>query len=396
MKKKLLCTTSLIITPILILILITTMSIINLPKKIYIRNEKTVQSIAPIGNTINKVKDNENKYQIKFLGVIPLKSLEVQKIKNLEVYPGGIPIGVRVNSEGVLIVGYSDIEVNNKKEESPGKSGGLEIGDIILKVNDEEMENSVDLLKTIKQCEKEDIKVDILRDGKNFTKIIHLKKENAKDYKIGLWIRDSTAGVGTLTFFDANTKKFGALGHPITDCDTNEPFIIKKGNLLESSIISIRRGEKGSPGELRGIFINEQTPAGDIQKNTESGIFGEIKNIDAMNKERKPLKVGFRDEIYVGKAKIISTIDESGPQEFDIEIEKLLNQSTPGSKSMVIKITDPRLLEKTGGIVQGMSGSPIIQNDKIVGAVTHVLINKPDTGYGIYIEWMLQDAGIIK
>ena len=396
MKKKLLCTTSLIITPILILILITTINIVKLPKKIYIRNEKTVQSIAPIGNTIDKVKDNENKYEIKFLGVIPLKSLEVQKIKNLEVYPGGNPVGVRVNSEGVLIVGYSDVEVNNRKEESPGKSGGLEIGDVILKVNDEDMENSIDLLKTIKQCEKEEIKVDILRDGKNFTKIIHLKKENEKDYKIGLWIRDSTAGVGTMTFYDTNTNKFGALGHPITDCDTNEPFIIKKGNLLESSIISIRRGEKGSPGELRGIFLNEQTPAGDIQKNTESGIFGEIKNVEAVNKDKKPLKVGFRNEISIGKAKIISTIDENGPQEFDIEIEKLLNQSTPGSKSMVIKITDPKLLEKTGGIVQGMSGSPIIQNNKIIGAVTHVLINKPDTGYGIYIEWMLQDAGIIK
>ena len=396
MKKKLLCTTSLLITPILILILITLMNISNLPSTIYTKNEKTVQSIAPIGNTINKIENNENKYEIKFLGMIPLKSLEVQKIKDLEVYPGGNPIGVRVNSEGVLIVGYSDIEVNHKKEESPGKVCGLQIGDIILKVNDIDMENSIDLLKTIKSCEQDDVKVDILRNGENFTKIIHLKKENDKDYKIGLWIRDSTAGVGTMTFFDESTKKFGALGHPITDCDTNEPFIIKKGDLLESSIISVRKGEKGSPGELRGIFLNEQTPTGDIQKNTQSGIFGEIKNTEALNMNIKPLKVGFRDEISIGKAKIITTIDESGPQEFDIEIEKLLNQSTAGSKSMVIKIIDPRLLSKTGGIVQGMSGSPIIQNDKIIGAVTHVLINKPDTGYGIYIEWMLQDAGIIK
>lgn len=394
MKKKLLCTTSLIIAPILILVLITIINISNLPNKIYTKDEKTVQSIAPIGNTINKVNNN-NEYEIKFLGMIPLKSLEVEKIKDLEVYPGGNPVGVRVNSEGVLIVGYSDIEVNNKKEESPGKAGGLEVGDIILKINGEEMESSIDLLKTIKECEKEDIKVDILRNGENFTKIIHLKKENNKDYKIGLWIRDSTAGVGTMTFFDAKTKKFGALGHPITDCDTNEPFLIKKGDILESSIISVRRGEKGSPGELKGIFINEQTPTGNIDKNTQSGIFGEIKNAEILNKE-KPLKVGFRDEISVGKAKIITTVDETGPQEFDIEIEKLLNQATAGSKSMVIKITDPRLLEKTGGIVQGMSGSPIIQNNKIVGAVTHVLINKPDTGYGIYIEWMLQDAGIIK
>ncbi|MFW2487580.1 SpoIVB peptidase [Clostridium chromiireducens] len=396
MKKKLLCTTSLIMTPILILILMTTISIRKLPNKIYTKDEKTVLSIAPIGNTINKSGENDDEYEIKFLGMIPLKSLQVQKIKELELYPGGNPIGVRVNSEGVLIVGYSDIEIDNKKEESPGKVGGLEIGDVILKINDEEMENSLDLLKTIKECDKEDIKVDILRNGENLSKIIHLKKENNKDYKIGLWIRDSTAGVGTMTFFDAKTKKFGALGHPITDCDTNEPFLIKKGDVLESSIISVRKGERGSPGELKGIFLNEENPTGSIDKNTQSGIFGEIKNTEALNKKIKPLKVGFRDEITTGKAKIITTIDETGPQEYDIEIEKLLNQSNAGSKSMVIKITDPRLLEKTGGIVQGMSGSPIIQNGKIIGAITHVLINKPDTGYGIYIEWMLQDAGIIK
>lgn len=396
MKRKILCATSLIMTPILILILFTTMSIRKLPSKIYTRDEKTVQSIAPIGNTISKIGNNDNEYEIKFLGMIPLKAVEVQKIKDLEICPGGNPVGVRVNSEGVIIVGYSEIEINNKKEESPGKAAGLEIGDVILRVNGENMENSMDLLKTIKECDNESIKVDILRNGENLTKTIYLKKENNKDYKIGLWIRDSTAGVGTMTFFDPTTKKFGALGHPITDADTNEPFLVKKGDLLESSIISVRKGEKGSPGELKGIFLNEETPTGNIEKNTQSGIFGEIKNTQVLNNKIKPLKVGFRDEISVGKAKIITTVDESGPQEFDIEIEKTLNQSIPGSKSMVIKITDPRLLQKTGGIVQGMSGSPIIQNDKIVGAVTHVLINKPDTGYGIYIEWMLQEAGIIK
>lgn len=222
----------------------------------------------------------------------------------------------------------------NKKEESPGKAAGLEIGDVILRVNGENMENSMDLLKTIKECDNESIKVDILRNGENLTKTIHLKKENNKDYKIGLWIRDSTAGVGTMTFFDPTTKKFGALGHPITDADTNEPFLVKKGDLLESSIISVRKGEKGSPGELKGIFLNEETPTGNIEKNTQSGIFGEIKNTQVLNNKIKPLKVGFRDEISVGKAKIITTVDESGPQEFDIEIEKTLNQSIPGSKSI--------------------------------------------------------------
>ena len=199
-----------------------------------------------------------------------------------------------------------------------------------------------------------------------------------------------------MTFYDSESKKFGALGHPITDSDTNEPFLIKNGDVIESSIISIRKGEKGSPGELKGIFMNENTPTGKINKNTQSGIFGELNIENFSNSKIKPLKIGFRDEVVPGKAKIITTIDENGPQEYEIEIEKLLNQTCASSKSMVIKITDPKLLEKTGGIVQGMSGSPIIQNNKIVGAVTHVLINKPDTGYGIYIEWMLQDAGIIK
>ncbi|MFT8348299.1 SpoIVB peptidase [Clostridium saccharoperbutylacetonicum] len=396
MKKLFIYTASLIITPILILILMTFINLSKLPDKIYTKDEKTVQSLAPIGNTINKVKNEKNQYEIKFLGMISLKSLQIEKIKDIEIYPGGNPIGVRVNSQGVLVVGYSEIEVNDKKEESPGKACGLEIGDVILKVNGEDMENSLDLLKTIKECNSGNIKVDLLRNGENITKNVQLIKENNKDYKIGLWIRDSTAGVGTMTFFDSNTKKFGALGHPITDCDTNEPFLIKKGDLLESSIISVRRGERGAPGELKGIFLHEDNPTGKIEKNTQSGIFGEIVNSEMIKKYSKPLKIGFRDEISLGKASIITTIDENGPQEFDIEIEKVLNQSTANSKSMLIKITDPRLLQKTGGIVQGMSGSPIIQNNKIIGAVTHVLINKPDTGYGIYIEWMLQDAGIIK
>ena len=395
MKKKIFCLISMLMTPILFLILITAVNIINLPNKIYTRNEETVPSVAPIGNTISQI-NNSNKYEIKFLGMIPLKSVEVEKIKELEVYPGGMPIGVRVNSEGVLIVGYSDIEINNEKQESPAKTSGLEIGDVILKINGIDMHSSKDLSKAIKQSEKDSIKVDILRHGENMTKIVQLKKENNKDYKIGLWIRDSTAGVGTITFYDAESKKFGALGHPITDSDTNEPFLIKSGDVIESNIISIRKGEKGSPGELKGIFINESCPNGTIEKNTQSGIFGKLENNIFQDIATKPLKIGFRDEIVEGKAKIITTIDENGPQEYEIEIEKLLNQTCASSKSMVIRVTDPKLLEKTGGIVQGMSGSPIIQNDKIVGAVTHVLINKPDKGYGIYIEWMLQDAGIIK
>lgn len=395
MKKNLNRIIGFIITLILILILVPTVTVINLPDKIY-TNNISVSSLTPLGNTIAKDENGDNKYEIKLLGMIPLKSIEVQKVDNLKVSLGGIPIGVRVSSDGVIVVGYSEIEINNNKEESPGKLGGLEIGDIILKINDIEVYNATDLLKIIKESDNGLLKMDILRHNQNLTKTIQCKKEDDEDYKIGLWVRDSTAGVGTMTFYDPLSSKFGALGHPITDCDTNEPFLIKKGDILDSSIISVRKGEKGSPGELRGVFVNEDNPCGNIEKNTQSGIYGKIENNNTLNQKCTLIPVGFKNEITIGKAKIVTTIDENGPQEYDIEIEKLMDQNAPDSKSMVIKITDEKLLGKTGGIVQGMSGSPIIQNGKLIGAVTHVLVNKPDTGYGIYIEWMLQDAGIIK
>ncbi|MBW6410957.1 SpoIVB peptidase [Clostridium weizhouense] len=396
MKKKILSVISLITAPILILVLMTTINIINIPNIIYTNKDIAVSSMIPRGSTLSRIKDDQNKYQIKLLGVIPVKSLEVQKVKDLELYPGGNTIGVRVSTQGVLVVGYSEIEINNQKQESPGKLGGIELGDTILKINGEEVQNCQDLINIIKGCNESKISVEVLRDNENLIKEVELKKEGNGEYKLGLWIRDSTAGVGTMTFIDKESKKFGALGHPITDCDTNQPFLIKHGDILQSSIINLRRGEKGSPGELQGIFTNENEVNGKIKTNTQSGIFGTVKDVNILKNNSKPMKVGFRNEITEGKAKIITTIDEKGPKEYDIEIVKLLDQETPGPKSMVIKVTDPVLLEKTGGIVQGMSGSPIIQNEKIVGAVTHVLINKPDTGYGIYIEWMLKDAEIIK
>lgn len=395
MKKNLSRIIGFIITLILILILVPTITVINLPDKIY-TNDISASSLASFGNTVAKDENCDNKYEIKLLGMIPLKSIEVQNVDNIKVGLGGIPIGVRVSSDGVIVVGYSEIEINNNKEESPGKLGGLEIGDVILKINNIEVYNATDLLKIIKESDSGLLKMDILRHNQNLTKTIQCKKEHDEDYKIGLWVRDSTAGVGTMTFYDPLSGKFGALGHPITDCDTNEPFLIKKGDILNSSIISVRKGEKGSPGELRGVFVNEDNPCGDIERNTQSGIYGKIEKKNTLNEKCTLIPVGFRNEITTGKAKIITTIDENGPQEYDIEIEKLMDQNSPDSKSMVIKITDAKLLGKTGGIVQGMSGSPIIQSGKLIGAVTHVLVNKPDTGYGIYIEWMLQDAGIIK
>ena len=383
-----------IITPMLILSLFTYFYLFNIPKKIYVNDDT---NSVKVSNSIF-IKDSEivkDKLELKLLGLIPIKSVSISKIKDLEVYPGGLNVGIKISTNGVLVVGHSNIDSFEGKIESPAKASGIELGDIITKINGEEIENSRDLSVKLNNLDKDIISIEFMRNGINSEKEVELGKEN-NEYKLGLWVRDSTAGIGTLTFYDKKSNLFGALGHPITDGDTNKPFSIKEGNLLNSSVISVKKGEKGSPGELKGLFVNEKENIGKIDKNTESGIFG-VGSDNLINKiYNEPIKVGFRSEVKEGPAKIITTIDEEGPKEYDIEILKLLSQEEPSAKSMVIKVIDEELLEKTGGIVQGMSGSPIIQNNKLIGAVTHVLINKPDVGYGIYIEWMLKDAGIIE
>ena len=394
MKRKNLKYIPMIITPMLILSLFTYFYLFNIPKRIYINED--AESIK-VSNSIF-IKDSKiikDKLELRLLGIIPIKSVSVSKIKDLEVYPGGLNVGIKISTKGVLVVGHSDIESLEGKLESPAKTSGIELGDVITKINGEEIENSRDLSKKISELDNEVIYIEYLRNGVNNKKEIKLEKEN-NEYKLGLWVRDSTAGIGTLTFYDKKSNLFGALGHPITDGDTNKPFTIKEGNLLNSSVISIKKGEKGAPGELKGLFVNERENIGTIEKNTESGIFG-VGSDNLINEVyNTPIKIGFRSEIKEGPASIITTIDENGPKAYAIEILKLLPQEEPGAKSMVIKVVDEELLEKTGGIVQGMSGSPIIQDNKLIGAVTHVLINKPDVGYGIYIEWMLKDAGIIE
>ncbi|MBX7405332.1 SpoIVB peptidase [Clostridium chauvoei] len=387
---------SIIIAPILILGLVTFFSVEKMPEKIYVNDEISVDNISiPKTSALSTLKYNQEDLKVKFLGLVDLKTIPVFKVNDLQVYPGGTSVGVRLSTKGVLVVGHSEVETTEGKVESPGKNAGIELGDILTKVNGEEIQSSKDLAKKVKEISEPVITLEFIRGEEVQSKEVNLLKEG-EEFKLGLWVRDSTAGIGTLTFYDKESSIFGALGHPITDGDTNKPFTIKKGELLPASVISVRRGEKGAPGELKGLFTSTKENIGSIEKNTQSGIFGTTKEPLVNNLYNKPLKVGFRNELKEGPAKIITTLDENGPREYDIEIVKLLSQDEPGPKSMVIKVTDKELLEKTGGIVQGMSGSPIIQNNKLVGAVTHVLINKPDVGYGIYIEWMLQDAGILK
>lgn len=391
MIKKLIKNFSIITAPIFILVLIGVYNNNSKDDKLYTQNQMQ-DTTSYVMNDLQNT-DSIDCYT-SLINSKALTTLHKEKRKDIEVYPGGISIGVKINNKGALVVGYSDISTHEGLSESPGKVAGIELGDIIEEVNGENIETCSDLISKVKTCRNDEMTVKILRGNSEITKKVSLIKED-NEYKIGLWVRDSTAGIGTLTFYDKDSKTFGALGHPITDGDTNVSFNIKSGTLLRSSVLSIKKGERGNPGEIKGLFINENESIGNIEKNTKSGIYGDG-SAELINPNfNKAMTVAYRDEINEGHAQIITTVEDGGAKAYDIEILKLLPQDEPGSKSMIIKIVDPVLLEKTGGIVQGMSGSPIIQNGKIIGAVTHVLINKPDVGYGIYIEWMLQDAGVI-
>lgn len=395
MLKKILKYFSIITAPIAILALIAYFSVLRMPEKIYVNDSTEVADMSMYSQGVfNTAKLSKDKINIDFLGLIPIKSVAVQKLEDIKLYPGGTSVGIKLSTEGVLVVGFSDVETRGGTEGSPAKSAGLQLGDVLVKVNGKNIEGAKDLGYLIKENATDVVNIEFIRQGCKFNKDVELIKEG-ESYKLGLWVRDSTAGIGTLTFYHEGTNTFGALGHPITDGDTNTTFTIKNGDLLSASILSVRKGEKGIPGELRGLFVNEKSSIGTIKSNSSSGIFGSTNKELVNPRFNEPMSVGFRNEVVEGPATIISTVGEEGPKEYSIEIVKLLQQDKCGPKSMVIRVTDEELLNKTGGIVQGMSGSPIIQNNKIVGAVTHVLINKPDIGYGIYIEWMLEEADII-
>ncbi|WP_423244907.1 SpoIVB peptidase [Haloimpatiens lingqiaonensis] len=316
---------------------------------------------------------------------------------NIQVYPGGQPIGVKLNTKGVLVVGLSNLKGTDGKMHNPANDNGVKAGDIIIAINGMEVNTCEEVSKKIKESEGKGLDLTIQRKEAKINKtLVPIKTLEEGKYKIGLWIRDSTAGIGTLTFYHSETGSFGALGHAITDMDTGDILKVREGKIISSSIVSVKKGVRGEPGELRGIFTDENNNLGSIQYNTNCGIFGKCQE-QLINKSfNKPMSIAYKNEVKTGKAQVLTTIEGEEPKLYDIEIEETLNQREPGPKSMVIRIIDKRLLNTTGGIIQGMSGSPIIQNNKIVGAVTHVLVNKPDVGYGVYIEWMLKDSGILE
>lgn len=334
--------------------------------------------------------------ELKIFSFLSNKSNISKAIPYIEVIPSGESIGVKIESKGILVVGLSTITDINGKKVSPAADSGFAVGDKILKINDENIENENDIIRTINAEENKGKKLKVLveRKGKLLELTIKPVQSNEdKLYKMGLWVRDNIAGVGTMTFYDPNTREFGALGHGITDIDSGVLIDIDKGSILKSKVISIQQAKKAAPGEIVGLFTDTRGTYGTIKKNTAFGIYGVLEK-NMIDRKASAIPVALSTQVKEGPAKILTTIEGNKIEEFNIEIQKIFRQNTANSKSMIIKITDERLIEKTGGIVQGMSGSPIIQNGMLVGAVTHVLINDPLRGYGIFAEWMIKETNI--
>ncbi|HOA42093.1 MAG TPA: SpoIVB peptidase [Bacillota bacterium] len=323
---------------------------------------------------------------------LPLKEVTIKVLPETKVIPGGQPVGVRMDVKGVLVVGLEEIQTVDGDKVNPGLEAGLEIGDSILAINNEPVD-SPEEVKTVVNKQKGKVRLKVRRQGDIlYIRISPVQAAEDGLYKIGVWVRDKTAGLGTLTFYDPYTKSFGALGHAITDPDTGHVLPVERGELLSASVESVKQGTAGIPGEIRGIFYEADEPLGDLNLNTEYGIFGSFYKEFTNPFYSEPLPIGYQNQVEEGPAWILATVDGNKIERYEICIDKVNHQTKPGTKSMVITVTDPRLLKKTGGIVQGMSGSPIIQNDKIIGAITHVFVNDPLKGYGIFIEWMLQQT----
>ncbi|MDD4110127.1 MAG: SpoIVB peptidase [Clostridia bacterium] len=326
----------------------------------------------------------------KLFGFLPIKSIETNIGDEKEIFVGGMPIGFSIDVDGLIILGgnsvlSSDGLVNNFE------NSGLKKGDILTAINDTKVSSLEDLKKILdaESYKGEKITLHITRNSENIEFGIEpiLDKEENR-YKLGVWVRNDAAGVGTLTYVRCDNLQYGALGHPITDYETGTLIPARGGKIFTCSVVGLNKGEKGTPGEIKGVFMQGKNNKGVIEKNTPFGVFGTITEKDKIIDTNKIAEVGSRLIMKPGKATLISGISGVN-EEYEIEIIKANYQPTSSDKSFVFRVTDKRLLDLTGGIIQGMSGSPILQNGKIVGAVTHVFVSDPTKGYGIYVDWMI-------
>ena len=332
---------------------------------------------------MNSTGDTTN-YSATLLGIIPLKEVTVISTDQRYVAVSGRPFGIKMFCDGVMIVGFSDI-LTTSGYKNPAKMAGLKTGDIITAINYNSTKTNEDVEKIISKSNGKPVTISFLRgDEQNITTLTPVKDTNNNNWRSGMWVRDSGAGIGTMTFYDIQTNYFAGLGHGIKDVDTHQELRLLSGEIVPVKITGIVKSKNGSAGQLKGSFTTT-IASGKILHNGTTGVYGKAYTTEKNNL----MPVATPSQIHTGKAYIITTISDNQPQQYEIEIEKVNLTTTDPNKNMIIKITDSRLLALTGGIVRGFSGSPIIQDDMLVGAVTHVFVNQVDKGYGIFATNML-------
>lgn len=344
------------------------------------RGGKVVSGIVTADSQTRKVT-------LKLFDVIPVKEVNVNIVKSPQVVPSGECIGVKLYSGGLIAVGTVSFKTKNGDNASPAVNAGVKPGDIIEALNGENVEGISDFTKKLDKT-TDKCKISILRGDEHRELEVYPQICEDGHRRMGIMVRDSAAGIGTMTFYEKASGKYAALGHGISDSDTDVLIPVRQGKLYETMILGINKGEKGAPGEIVGA-INEKNTLGDCTLNTNIGLYG---NVNGVNLDVNGMEIASKSQVQKGRATVICTLDDSGAHEYELEIVNINRMRNNGTKSMIIKVTDPQLLKKTGGIIQGMSGSPIIQNDRLVGAVTHVFVNDPQKGYGIFAENMLAET----
>ncbi len=332
-----------------------------------------------VGNSYNA--------QLTLGGYIPVKTVRAQVVDSRVVQVCGTPFGIKMFANGAMVVGYSDIYTTNGYQ-NPAKTAGLKMGDIIQSIAGYDTITNEDVSSALQKIEGSPAEVTFIRDGEEMSTVITAVKDTTTNsWRTGMWVRDSSAGIGTMTFVDPLTQSFAGLGHSIHDIDTGDTISLLKGEIVEVEITGVTVGNVGNPGELQGRFINN-IPTGTIIINNDTGVYGTVNTYF----EGLETPVVYAQEVELGFAQIYTTIDGQTPELYSVNIEKISLMGEDPNRNMVVEITDPRLLASTGGIVQGMSGSPILQNGNLVGAITHVLVNDPTKGYAIFAENMLETA----
>jgi len=343
------------------------------------------------GYEITALKPGKVNVKLNLWGYIPIKSIQIEAVPTRRVVVGGHSIGIFLHSRGIMVVGFAPITVANGDKLYPGREQGIEIGDLILQVDGQSVTAETDLAAIIDSKGQSPMQFTVNRRGKEL--IIPITPVHCSEtdrYRIGLYVRDGVVGVGTLTFYDPASGQYAALGHIIVDADTHQGIDVLKGKIVSAAIQTVKPGRLGWPGEKIGVFDDKGTINGNITKNSPFGIFGQMDKEINNPLSKYNMEVAYAHQVKIGKAQIMTVVNGEDIEKFDIEIEKV-NSPRQNGKDMVIRVTDQRLLSLTGGIVQGMSGSPIIQDDRLVGAVTHVFLNDPQTGYGIYMDNILSE-----